>query len=255
MTVRLLQFTDPHLYGAADGKLRGVITYPALLAAIEHARGRFWPCDGILATGDLVQDDPSGYARFREVFAKLGVPVYCITGNHDEPDAMARVLAGAPFQLGGVVRWQKWIAVMLDTYLAGKAQGRLDAANLRLLDEALRNNPGAHALVCLHHHPVPMQSRWLDQVGLENAAEFFSVLDGHRNVRAALWGHVHQHFESERNGVRLMSTPSTCAQFLPRSDGFAIDRRPPGYRWLELQDDGTIHTDVVWVDGHAPQHG
>ncbi len=69
----------------------------------------------------------------------------------------------------------------------------------------------------------------------------------HRNVRAVLWGHVHQHFEGERNGVRLMSTPSTCAQFLPRSDGFAIDRRPPGYRWLELRDDGTIATDVVWV--------
>ena len=40
MTTRLLQFTDPHLYGAAEGKLRGVVTYPALLAALEHARAR-----------------------------------------------------------------------------------------------------------------------------------------------------------------------------------------------------------------------
>jgi Icc protein len=253
MTVRLLQFTDPHLYGAADGKLRGVVTYPALLAAIEHARARHWPCDGILATGDLVQDDPSGYARFREVFGGLGVPVYCIPGNHDEPEAMVRELRSAPFQLNGVVRWEKWIAVMLDSYLANKAQGRLDAANLRALDEALRAHPDSHALVCLHHHPVRMSSRWLDQVGLENPDEFFSVLDQHRNVRAVLWGHVHQHFEGERNGVRLMSTPSTCAQFVPRSDGFAIDRRPPGYRWLELRDDGSFGSEVIWVDGFAPQ--
>jgi len=253
MTVRLLQFTDPHLYGAADGKLRGVVTYPALLAAIAHARAHHWPCDGILATGDLVQDDPTGYARFREVFAGLGVPVYCIPGNHDEPEAMTQVLTGAPFQLGGVARWPNWIGVMLDSYLAGQAQGRLDAANLELLDDALRANPRAHALVCLHHHPVPMQSRWLDQVGLENAAELFSVLDSHRNVRAVLWGHVHQQFDGDRKGVRLMSTPSTCAQFLPRSDGFAIDRRPPGYRRLELRDDGTIDSEVVWVEGHGLQ--
>ncbi|HEU4532300.1 MAG TPA: metallophosphoesterase [Steroidobacteraceae bacterium] len=247
MTTRLLQFTDPHLYGAADGKLRGVVTYPALLAALEHARAHHWPCDAILATGDLVQDDPSGYARFREVFAPLGVPVHCIAGNHDEPEAMRRELDIAPFQLGGVAHWPGWIAVMLDSYLAGKAQGRIDAANLALLDDALRSHPKAHALVCLHHHPVQMHSRWLDQVGLENPDEFFDVLDAHRNVRAVLWGHVHQHFEGERQGVRLMSTPSTCAQFLPRSEGFAIDRRPPGFRWLELREDGTIATDVVWV--------
>jgi Icc protein len=51
--------------------------------------------------------------------------------------------------------------------------------------------------------------------------------------------------------VRLLSTPSTCAQFVPRSDGFAIDRRPPGYRWLELRDDGSLSTDVVWIDDFA----
>jgi len=250
--LRLIQFTDTHLYGEADGKLRGVATYPALLAVIEHARARHWPCSAILATGDLVQDDPEGYPRFREVFGGLGVPVYCIPGNHDEPEAMTRVLSGPPFQLGGVARFPGWIVVMLDSFLAGKAQGRLSPDSLAELDAALRANPGLHALVCLHHHPIAMHSRWLDQVGLENADEFFSVLDRHRNVRAVLWGHVHQIRDTERNGVKLFSTPSTCAQFMPLSAGFAIDQRPPGYRWLELNPDGTITTEVVWVEGFTP---
>lgn len=249
MTVRLLQFTDPHLYGQADGKLRGVTTYPALLATLEHARARYWPVDAVLATGDLVQDDPSGYARFREVFGALGVPVFCIPGNHDEPGAMVRELSGPPFQLGGVARWRGWIGVMLDSYLHGKAQGRLSESALAGLDEALSANARAHAIVCLHHHPVAVGSQWLDEVALENPEEFFAVLDRHRNVRAVLWGHVHQLHESQRNGVRLLSAPSTCAQFLPGSQGFAIDRRPPGYRWLELHPDGRISTDVIWVDG------
>ena len=250
-SLRLIQITDTHLYGEADGKLRGVATYPALLAVIEHARARHWPCQAILATGDLVQDDPAGYARFRDVFSGLGVPVYCIPGNHDEPETMAQVLAGPPFQLGGVARFPRWVVVMLDSFLAGQAGGRLSAASLAELDSALRANSRQHALVCLHHHPVDMRSRWLDQVGLENPDDFFAVLDRHRNVRAVLWGHVHQNHATERNGVRLFSTPSTCAQFLPLSAGFAIDQRPPGYRWLELNADGTITTEVVWLEGFA----
>jgi Icc protein len=165
---------------------------------------------------------------------------------------MARTLQGAPFQLGGVARWPGWVVVMLDSFLAGKAQGRLSRKSLEELDAALKANAGLHALVCLHHHPVAMHSRWLDQVGLENPDEFFAVLDRHRNVRGVLWGHVHQIHDEERKGVQLLSTPSTCAQFLPQSDNFAIDRRPPGYRWLDLHPDGRIASEVVWVEGYTP---
>jgi Icc protein len=48
-----------------------------------------------------------------------------------------------------------------------------------------------------------------------------------------------------------MASPATCAQFLPRSADFAVDRRPPGYRVLELLEDGAIATEVVWVETTA----
>jgi Icc protein len=88
----------------------------------------------------------------------------------------------------------------------------------------------------------------LDRVGLENAEEFFRVVERHDNVRAILWGHVHQVYEGRRKDVRLLATPSTCAQFVPRADEFAVDRRPPAYRTLELQSDGSLLTEVVWVE-------
>jgi Icc protein len=44
-----------------------------------------------------------------------------------------------------------------------------------------------------------------------------------------------------------MGTPSTCAQFLPGSDRYAIDSRPPAYRLLDLRDDGRIHSEIRWV--------
>jgi Icc protein len=54
-----------------------------------------------------------------------------------------------------------------------------------------------------------------------------------------------------RRGVRLLGVPSTCAQFLPHSEQFAIDPAPPGYRSLTLRADGSIATEVVRIDSGA----
>jgi len=124
-------------------------------------------------------------------------------------------------------------------------------AELARLDATLAAHRDRHALICLHHHALPMGSRWLDAVALANPAELFEVLDRHANVRGLLWGHVHQAAEFERNGVRLLSSPATCAQFTPGSDGFAVDVRPPAYRWLDLHADGRIETGVQWVEAAA----
>ena len=248
--VRIIQFTDPHLYGGEGDSLRGVATLPALTAAMAHAHAHAWPPHALLVTGDLVQDDPSGYPHFRRLFGALGLPVLCLPGNHDEPEAMRRELDGAPFVLGGFADFGRWRIVLLDSCLPGSASGALSAQALAGLEKALSSAGARHCLVCLHHHPVPMGSRWLDRVGLTNAAEFLHVIDQHTNVRAIVWGHVHQSYDALRKGVRLLATPSTCAQFLPNSDDFAVDRRPPGYRTLELRPDGSLLTEVVWVAQH-----
>ena len=247
--LRLIQFTDPHLYGSETETLRGIATLPALKAALSDAQqSSAWPPDVVLVTGDLVQDDPSGYAHIRRVFGHLGMPVLCIPGNHDDPTAMRRELRVDPFTVGGHADFGAWRIVLLDSSLPGSASGRLSEKTLAQLEAALRGAAGRHCLVTLHHHPVAMSSRWLDRVGLENAEEFFSVVERHDNVRAILWGHVHQVYEGRRKNVRLLATPSTCAQFVPRADEFAVDRRPPAYRTLELQSDGSLLTEVVWVE-------
>jgi 3',5'-cyclic-AMP phosphodiesterase len=245
--IRLTHLTDPHLYGGESELLRGIATLPSLEATLAHARQRDWPPDALLITGDLVQDDPAGYVHFRRLFGNLRLPVLCLPGNHDEPEAMRRELDCAPFVVGGVVDLGLWRIVLLDSTIPRSAAGRLGPERLAALQSALAGAPQRHALVCLHHHPVPMASRWLDRVGLQNAEEFLDVIDRHPNVRGIVWGHVHQSYDALRKGVRLLATPSTCAQFLPRSEQFAVDRRPPAYRALELKADGSILTDLVWV--------
>ena len=235
------------MYGNAGGSLRGVETDSSLRNVLDAAFADGTHYSLILATGDLVQDDASGYLRFKSILGNSRMPVLCIPGNHDEPDVMRRSLSVEPFQYCGTRRLHTWQIIMLDSYDPGHVGGRLSENELARLDAALAGSP-SHALVCLHHHPVPTGSRWLDGIGLANTAEFWSVLDAHRHVRGVVWGHVHQAYDGERNGMRLLGTPSTCAQFLPHSDRYALDSRPPAYRRIDLLDDGRIHSEIRWVE-------
>jgi 3',5'-cyclic-AMP phosphodiesterase len=249
--LRLLHFTDLHLAGDPEAVLRGIQPLASLrktlAQAIAHTHAAGWPPDAVVVTGDVVHDDPRGYALFRREFAALGVPVCCIPGNHDIATDLSHQLDQPPFITRGTLDLRGWRLVLLDTSVAGKDGGHLAPAQLQLLEHALASAT-TPVLVCLHHHPVPMSSDWLDRIGLDNAAEFFHIIDAHASVRGILWGHVHQAFDGLRRGVRLLSTPSTCAQFLPHARDFALDSQPPAFRTLELKPDGSLVTDLYWVD-------
>jgi 3',5'-cyclic-AMP phosphodiesterase len=250
-SVRLVQFTDLHVVGDANRTLRGINTLQTLQHTLAHANARFDCADAFLLSGDLVHDDAGGYEHIVSAFHNSKTPVYCIPGNHDTPEQMRIALARAPFQMGGSAVIGKWLIVLLDSCIPNSDGGRLGADQLAQLERTLANHANKHALVCLHHHPIPMRSEWLDTVGLEDADAFKASIARHKNVRGIVWGHVHQSLDLFANGVRYMATPATCAQFKPRSDNFALDDKPPGYRVLELMPDGAIATEVVWVDNGA----
>jgi Icc protein len=249
-TAVLLHLTDTHLHAAADSRMRGVTTYQTLLAVLDSVRrDPRWPPDAIIVTGDIVQDESTaGYERFRDALTPLGLPICCIPGNHDDPTLMQRVLRDPPFQVGGEYRVGNWTLVLLSTFAAGDDGGRLGPVGLAELRNALIGSSGRNVLVCMHHHPLPMGSAWLDGVALRDGPEFLAIVDHARHIKGVLWGHVHQVSDRRRKHARFLSTPSTCAQFLPNSAAFALDNRPPGARWLSLYADGRIETEIQWAD-------
>ena len=247
----LLQITDTHLFADADRAHRGISTQATLEAVLTQARSDSrWPPDAIVVTGDIVHDESrAGYRRFRQTLEALGPPAYCIPGNHDDPELMAECLASPRVQVCGDVRLGTWRVILLNTHLPGEVGGELGANELARLEGTLTRLSGEHTLICMHHHPLPMGSAWMDPVGLRDAEQFLQIVQRHSQVRAVLWGHVHQASDRQRDGVRFLSSPSTCSQFLPASDEFAVDTRPPGMRWLALSSDGNVTTEVAWVDG------
>jgi Icc protein len=245
--LRLLQFTDLHLCADETGRVKGTATNESFSRCLAHAREHHSPVDAMLLTGDLVQDDARAYLALAGLMAGESIPVHCLPGNHDLAGEMDALLGRPPFDLSPVLRYGDWTLVQLDSSVAGAAHGELSAASLEFLDEVLGRFADTHTLIVLHHQPVPIGSAWLDSIRLTNGPEFLELAGRHRNVRGVVWGHVHQAYDGMHEGLAMISTPSTCFQFVPGRDDFAIDDRPPGYRWLHLYPDGTIETRVVWV--------
>ena len=239
----LLQITDTHIFADEKERFDDVDTNASLNDVLNLARDNDWPVDALLATGDLVHDARAiAYERLLEVFTLIEEPVFCLPGNHDSPTLMDKLLNNKNVHTSKSIEIGQWLVVMLDSFLLNTHAGQFQQQELDLLDKLLEENQDKHVLVCLHHPPVEIGSEWMDSMRLNNSEEFFAVLDKYNHVKAVIWGHIHQEFNSERNGVRLMATPSTCVQFMPGSGEYRKDVRTAGYRYLKLNFSGEIET-------------
>ncbi|MFC3607712.1 3',5'-cyclic-AMP phosphodiesterase [Stutzerimonas tarimensis] len=247
--LELVQITDSHLFADAHEKLLGLETRYSLERVVDQVLVERPRIDLVLATGDLSQDgSPRSYELFREQTRRIGAPKRWCPGNHDDRAAMLEASRGSDL-MQPVVDLDGWRIILLDSLVPGAVFGQLEDDQLQLLESALTGAAGRHCLICLHHHPVDIGSRWMDAIGLRNADRLFAVIRQHHQVRGLIWGHVHQAFDAEREGVRLLASPSTCMQFEPGSEDFQIGAEAPGYRWLRLHPDGQIETAVSRVAG------
>lgn len=249
--LRVVQLSDCHLFADTEGKLLGLNTQFSLDRVLDLIRAEQPNIDLMLATGDLAQDASfEAYKRLNDALDTFDTPCYWLEGNHDKPAPMLDVLSERLDKMSPcVIDVGNWTIVMLDSTIPGDVPGELYDDDIAFLDCSLKSAKGEHVLVCLHHHPIPMGCKWLDTQVVASAGRFFDTIDQYPSVRAVIWGHVHQEYAGERNGVKLYSVPSTCVQFKPFSDDFAVEKTPPGYRWLDLYDDGRIDTQVSRVEG------
>lgn len=247
--LQIVQITDTHIRAEPGSRLHDLDVDKSLQAVLQHVQTHHGVPDLVLATGDLVHDDGApAYERLRAFLEPLNTPVYCLPGNHDLPGVMKSVYAQGQVRYQRQVIAEPWQFILLDSSLPDSAAGHLADAELSYLDQTLAARPELYAMVCLHHHPVSVGSTWMDSMIVDNAAALFAVLDRHPQVRAVIWGHIHQAFNARYNHIELLAAPSTCIQFKGDSEQPAIDgQNHPGYRWFELAQNGTLRTGIARV--------
>jgi len=240
--VHVVQLTDAHLFADPAGTLLGLNTRDSLRHVVAQVRREQLHIDLLLCTGDLSQDaSVASYEAFRELTAPFAVPTRWLPGNHDEAQVMAQV---APELVQAVTDIGAWRVVMLNTAVHGATHGFLEDDQLAALESTLKQAGERHCLVCFHHQPVDIGCAWIAPIGLRNAQALFAIVERYPQVRALLWGHIHQTWDELREGLRLMATPSTCIQFAAQSEDFKVSEEQPGYRWMRLHVDGRLETGV-----------
>ena len=260
--LRIVHITDTHILAEPGAQLYGVDSFAALTSILAVMQRDPWTPHLLIATGDLSQDgSAASYQRLRSLLTSLGLPVYCLPGNHDVLAAMHPHLTGGPIHLARRVLWDPWQIVLLDSQVPGQAHGYLSPSEFIALEEALQQAPGQPTVVALHHGPFPVCP--MPPCRLEHAEALLTLLERYPQVRGVISGHNHCAVDELHRGVRLLVTPSTCAYGehprgpqVPDARQFrevhSIDPGRRAFRRLELYPDGTMVTDVIWDQEGTP---
>ncbi len=245
---RLIQLTDCHLGPFPEYRLAGVRTLASFEEVLARIAADPQPPDLVVATGDIAaHGSPDAYLAFAERMGARGLPYAWLPGNHDDFQLMQASLgAAAPYR--PLLEVANWRLLLLNTAVPKAVGGNLAAAELELATATLAREAGQPVAVFMHHPPTAVGCRWLDRQQVANGGTLAEILVRHDTVGAVFCGHIHQQATLDYAGTVLHATPSTCFQFAPHSDDFAVDTRPPGYRWIDLYDNGTLDTGVVWIE-------
>lgn len=244
--VHIVQLTDFHLLANPDLGMMGIDTEESFASVVEAVRKERKGIDLFLLTGDLAQDPVAAvYRRLKPRLQALSAPCYCLPGNHDDASLIRDVLTDGTIFAQPRIVLDRWQIVLLNSTIPDDAGGCLPDSELERLESMLADRPDLHALVCLHHSPLPTGAEWLDTMMLSNADRLAAVTARYPLARTVVCGHVHQAMDRIWGHLRVLSCPSTCFQFSPTSRTFALDALPPGYRWLLLHPDGRVETEVV----------
>jgi len=241
----LVQVTDTHLTGDSDGTLLGMNTERSARQVIDAALASQQP-DCVLVTGDIAADGQAAAYEQLNGFFNHRVPTLWLPGNHDDVRAQKDAYRD---HLKRRIVGRHWDVLMLETQVVGKVGGYFSSAELDALQRAVADAAaGDKSLLIATHHPLrALQSAWLDEQAVSNASAALTIMQTLSDRVVVVSGHVHQESDAVVQGVRMLTTPSTCIQFAPQSHDFALDDKQPGYRRIVLQPNGQIETQVIRI--------
>jgi 3',5'-cyclic-AMP phosphodiesterase len=243
--LRLIQLSDIHSFGKSDKTLLGVNPDQSFQALLDLIKNDITKNELIILSGDLAQDpSKETYERIAAQVSELNTPVYFVPGNHDDPAIIATVFPCGRISTQRTMVFDQWQIILLNSHKSGEVEGYLAQDQFDFLHESLEAYPEHYAMIVVHHHPIAVGCRWIDNSGLFNADKLWEFLKGYPQVRMILFGHIHQEHAGKKNGINYYSAPACCFQFKPNTPHFTLDPLPPGYRWVELYPRGEFNTGV-----------
>ncbi len=150
----------------------------------------------------------------------------------DRISGVGQELINFSFQAGS------WLCLGLDTHIPGAVSGQIESGQIDWIRSQLAAGGAQFVALFLHHPPVDVGSLWMDAIGLSGKELLQDLIREEPRIRLVCSGHVHHEYRSRSGSAEIVTTPSTGLQFSPDGRAPTFDAAPPGYRIIELHDDG-----------------
>lgn len=249
--LNFVQISDSHLGPTRAYEKYGVRPFLWLERVVAEINNFPQPPDFVIHNGDLINDQgETSMALAAEALSRLNVPLYLVTGNHDNR-ALLRKYFGvpgedldAPLDYTFEVKGERFMVLDAFDLSVRQPTGHLSEQQLdRVRAEAGHNDPPL--TVFLHYPAFEMGSPWLDaNMPLDNGEDFHTALLPLRDrLRGVFFGHLHRSCHLIRDGITYTCAPSTSWQYAwrPWDDEPIVDSLyPPSYQVVAYFPDQVI---------------
>ena len=253
--VYFVHISDTHFGPMAGYSRHGHYPAPCARRMVEIINNLPQRPDFVIHSGDVVTEpNVAAYRLAAETLAPLEVPIYYAVGNHDTAAGIRRYLLMGPKEnvdddpdrLSYTFEVKGYRFLVLDARGPDEIEpnGLLPDSQLKVA--AREAGPEGPPLTVFLHYPVlAMNSIWMDDhmLILNGEALHQALRPAQKRLRGVFFGHVHQHMQNVRDGIRYTSTASVFSQFAawPGDADIRLDRdEPPGYSFVHLLPDQTI---------------
>jgi Icc protein len=196
--------------------------------------------DSVVISGDLCFSDPSDeiYAWIAEQLKVLTCPVHVMAGNHDTQSIMHRHFTCEYHpETEEIYCEQQWHGVK--TLFLDSARGVFSENQYQWLKSQLSDTTD-QIVVFIHHPPAFCGVPHMDMnYAFREISRLQRLLTGVRQDLVIFCGHYHVERELSFANQHICITPSTFFQIDATEVEFKIDHHRPGYRVIELNENGT----------------
>ena len=265
MPLRVVQITDLHLLANANAELYGVNTTCALKQVVLAIDALPTQPDLIIVTGDIAETGTKAeYQQAQELLACLKIPVFVLPGNHDDVANMEAAFDEPDFHYRPSVQFGNWGFIFINSQVVGDSHGLVNRQSIQQLTHNITAMADCYIVVALHHPPANICPS--SGCCLNNGPELTVLLNQHANIKAVISGHTHDAAEINAGNHTQYTTPSTFsfakhAQLGDVTDhedfwaAHTLDGSIHGFRTLDLYADGSIQSQVHWLENSALKHG
>ena len=246
--MKFIHLTDTHVVGGGQ-TIFGADPANRLAQAISSINTEHGDAEFVVITGDLTHwGDAEAYATFSREVSKLDIPLHLMVGNHDVTESFAAAFPQAARDNDGFVQSSLETAfgrcMFLDTHAEGTHAGEYCERRRGWLKTQLEADD-APIFLFMHHPPLRVGIRGMDNIMLQEAGAFFDVVKPHiHRIRHLFFGHVHRALFGNWRGISF-----SCMRGLNHQvgldlsgsvDGIAADLANPAYGIVLIDNDCVI---------------